>query len=102
MAEKTYQIAFDDEPVGDDFYGNVVALTIEENTGVANTLHLELSIRIQDDGSWEYMDDDRLALFSKVSVKVGFTSGGGLAGALGGITGGNDGLEPVFDGYVTS
>jgi phage protein D len=42
-------------------------------------------------------------------VRLGFSSGGGLAGALSAIAGalgaggtGDDGLEPVFDGYITT
>jgi phage protein D len=55
---------------------------------------------------WTHIDEDGLALFSKVSIRVGFTSGTGLAGTLGAVAagsgGGNDGLTPVFDGYLTS
>lgn len=102
MATKTYQIAFDDEAVDEQFYSDVVSLTVEENTNAASTFHLQLKIVHQDDGSWEYLDDDRLAVFTKVSIKIGFTSGGGVAGALGGQGGGNSGLEPVFDGYITA
>jgi hypothetical protein len=104
MADKAYQIAFDGTAVDDDFYGDVVSLTVEENTTTANTFHLRLTTTLQDDGSWAYLDDDRLALFTKVSVKIGFMSGGGLAGALGGLlgSGGNEGLVPVFDGYITA
>lgn len=103
MADKAYQIAFDGEAVDEDFYGDVVSLTVEENTDTASTLHLRLRITLQDDGSWDYLDDDRLTLFKKVKVTIGFTGGGGLTGALGGaLGGGNDGLEPVFEGYITA
>jgi phage protein D len=107
MAQKTFQIAFDGTPVDQDFYGDIVSLNVEENRSVANTFLLQLATKLADDGSWNYLDDERLALFTKVSIKVGFTGGGGLAGALGGLGGalgggGNDGVVPVFDGYVTS
>jgi phage protein D len=104
MAEKAYQVTFGDEAADETFYGDVVELTIEENTATAGTIRLRLAATLQEDGTWSYLDDDRLSLFSKVSVKVGFTGGAGLAGALGGLTGagGNDGLEPVFDGYLTA
>jgi phage protein D len=100
---KAYQIAFDGNAVDEDFYGDVVSLTVEQNTANASAFHLQLASRHQDDGSWTYLEDDRLALFSKVQVKVGFTGGGGLAGALGGLLGGGgDGLTTVFDGYITT
>lgn len=105
MADTAYQIAFSGNAVGEDFYSNVVSLTVEENSGTANTFHLRLATSLQNDGSWAFLDDDRLALFTGVSIKIGFTSGGGLAGALGSLLGGgggNDGLERVFDGYITS
>src|SRR5437870_13816049 len=102
MADKAYQVAFDDEAVDEQFYGDVVSLTVAENTTTASTFHLQLRTIRQDDGSWSYLDDDQLALFSKVSIQIGFMSGGGLAEALGGLTSGNDGLERVFDGYITA
>src|ERR1700748_2056698 len=104
MANKTYQIEFSGETVNEDFYGDIVSLTIEENTSTASAFHLQIVLRLQDDGSWTYLDDDRLALFNSVTIKVGFSDGGGLANALGSSLGGNDsngGLQPVFDGYIT-
>ncbi len=108
MAEKAYEISFNDEPVEDDFYGDVVALTVEENVALANTMRLRLAISLDDTGVWSHLDDSRFEVFTKVSVRLGFTGGGGLAGALSGALGaltggdGNDGLERVFDGYVTA
>ncbi|HMD21209.1 MAG TPA: contractile injection system protein, VgrG/Pvc8 family [Alloacidobacterium sp.] len=105
MANKAYQIAFSGTAVDEGFYGDVVSLTVEENTGTANTFHLQIALRLQDDGSWTYLDDDRLALFNAVTIQVGFTDGGGLAAAAGSLPGGgdsNDGLKTVFDGYITN
>jgi phage protein D len=95
---------FAGEAVDDTFYGDVLELTIDEHAAAAATLRLSLATTLDAEGSWTYLDDESLALFAPVSVKVGFLGGGGLAGALGGLTGagGNDGLAPVFDGYVTS
>ena len=103
MADKAFQITFDGEAFEDGLCDDVSVLTVEENTGRANTLELKLTTTLQDDGTWKYLDDDRFALFNAVSVKLGFTGGAGLAGALGGSgDSGNDGLVPVFDGYVTA
>jgi phage protein D len=102
MPQTAYQLAFDDEAVDEEFYGDVVSLTVEEQTTAASTLALRLATRLQDDGSWSYLEDDRLTPLTKVSLRLGFTGGEGLAGALGGLLGGNDGLEPVFDGYITA
>jgi phage protein D len=101
---KAYQIEFDGNAVDNDFYGDVVSLTVEQNTAGASAFHLQLASRHQNDGSWTYLEDDRFALFTKVKVKIGFTGGGGLAGAVGGLTGssGDDGLKTVFEGYITA
>ncbi len=108
MAQRAYQIAFGGTPADQDFYGDVLSLRVEENVSAANLFQLQLATQLTDDGIWRYIDDDRFALFAKVSIKIGFTGGGGLAGALGalaagfGASAGNDGLIPVFDGYVTA
>jgi len=105
MANKAFQIAFSGTAVDEDFYGDVVSLTVEEGTATASTFHLQIALRLQDDGSWTYLDDERLAPFNAVTVKVGFTDGGGLAAAVGSLLGGgdsNDGLKTVFDGYITN
>jgi phage protein D len=101
---KAYQVAFEGTAVDEDFYGDVVSLTVEQNTVSASGFHLQLESRHNDDGSWTYLEDDRLALFNSVTVKVGFTGGGGLASALGSLPGGSGGagLTTVFDGYITS
>lgn len=104
MADKAFQLFFGDEAAEQEFYAEVDSLTIEENSDMASTLHLRLSLNKREDGSWEMLDDDRLAPYRKISAKIGFQSGEGLAGALGSALGasGNDGLEAVFDGYVTA
>jgi phage protein D len=105
MAEKSFQIVFGGKPAEPDLYDDILSLQIEENTVTASTFRLQLATALDDDGAWTYLDDDRFGLFTPVSIKVGFTSGGGLAdilGGLGGGAGGNDGLIPIFDGYVTS
>jgi phage protein D len=54
---------------------------------------------LQGDGTWTYMDDERFTPFTKVSIGVGFTGGGGVTDLLGG---GSSALEPVFDGYIAA
>jgi len=88
MAGQAYQIAFAGEAVTEEFYGSVVSLTVEESTAGAGTLELRLATQRDGNGAWTLLDDSRLDPFTAVSVKAGFT--------------GNDGLEPVFDGYITA
>jgi phage protein D len=103
VADLAYQIELGGTAVDEDFYGAVLSLTVEENTDTASTLRLRLLVELKDDGSWTLLDDARLAPFAKVKVLIGYTGGGGLAGALGGLGGGgNSGLVPVFEGYFTA
>lgn len=106
MPETAYLIAFDDEAVEEEFYDDVVSLTVDESTATGTSFRLQLATTRRDDGSWTYLDDGQLALFMRVSIQIGFSGGGGLAAALGDTLGGsggggNDGLEPVFDGFIT-
>jgi phage protein D len=105
MADKAYQITFSGNAVENDFYAAVVSLTVEENPAASSIFRLQIATTLQDDGSWSYLDDQRFALFTPVSIKIGFISGGGLAAALGSLLGGsdsNDSMEPIFDGYITN
>jgi phage protein D len=103
MAQKAFQIAFDGIPVEQDFYGDIISLQVEECTSVANTFRLQLATKLADDGTWNYLDDDRLGLFVKVSIKIGFAGVRGFARALDRLDGGDSGgLAAVFDGYVAS
>jgi phage protein D len=101
MTQRAYQIAFAGTAVDQDFYGDVISLRVEENTSMAGAFQLRLATELAGNGSWKYLDDDHLALFTKVSIKLGFTTGGGLGGAPG-LGRWSNGLIPVFDGYVTS
>ncbi|MEA2689031.1 MAG: hypothetical protein QOD51_1638 [Candidatus Eremiobacteraeota bacterium] len=103
MADKAFEIAFSGTPVEADFYADVISLSVEEGGDEASTAQLRLILRKNSDGSWTHLDDDRFAPFTPMSASIGFTSSGGLAAALGALGGGsgNDGLDPVFTGYVT-
>src|SRR5579864_8625442 len=107
MAERAFEIAFNGTPAEEYFYGDVVSLKVEESSSMASTFQLQLAIKPTDVGFWTHIDDDDLALFNRISIRVGFTGGSGLAGTLGAVAdaasgGGDDGLEPVFDGYLTT
>jgi phage protein D len=104
MPATGYQLSFAGEAVDEAFYADVLSLTVEENSASAGTLRLRLSTRQLQDGSWAYLEDDRFAPLTEVRAKIGFLEAGGLAAAIGGAlgAGGNDGLVPVFAGYVTT
>ncbi|HMQ33824.1 MAG TPA: contractile injection system protein, VgrG/Pvc8 family [Chloroflexaceae bacterium] len=112
MPAFAYRLTLADTPVDSTFYGDVLALTVAEHTAGASTLRMRLLTERDGDGAWRHLADERLALYTKVSVRIGFTAGGGLAALLGALAGGlgglgaggsgDDGLEAVFDGYITA
>jgi phage protein D len=102
MADKSYQIELGGEAVDEEFYGAVKSLTVAESTATSGSLRLRMRIDLGDDSAWSLLEDERLDLFRKIKVSIGFTSGQGLAGTLGGMLGGNDRLAPVFEGYITA
>lgn len=108
MAQKSFKITLGTDPVPDALYGDVIALEVIEDVAVSSTCAITLSTSLQSDGSWAYLADDTFALYQHLAVRLGFTDSGGLAGALGaaasalgGSAGGDDGLVPIFDGYIT-
>jgi hypothetical protein len=103
MGDKAFQISFDGEAVDDGFYGDVVSLSVEENTAVAGVFHMQLATRLQDDGSWLYLTDDWLVPFTQVSIQIGFVNSGlgAIVSSLLGGDSGDDGMKNIFDGYIT-
>jgi phage protein D len=68
-----------------DLYPNLVSLEVELDEALAAMFRLRLALPQQHDGSWNYVDDTRLALWSRVTVRAGF----------GGST------DEVMQGYIT-
>jgi uncharacterized protein len=101
MADMNFQIEFGGKAVDTAFYDAVLSLTVAENTTTASFLRLRLRIALQDDGTWNLLEDERLQLFERIKVSIGFVSAPGMSGALSGIGGGNDEIAPVFEGYIT-
>jgi phage protein D len=112
MAQKSFNLSFDGDDPDTEFYGNVLGLEIREDLAASTTCRITLATALQDDGTWAYLTNDSLALFTNLTVRLGFTDSEGLAGALGaaasaivsalgGGASGDDGLVPLFDGYIT-
>ncbi len=86
VAIPSYRIAFDGEAAADDIYEHIIRLEIEESTERAASFMFRVSIAQQEDGEWSYLDDERLALFKKVTISLGFGEGN---------------AAPVLEGYIT-
>src|SRR5919199_367794 len=68
-----------------DFFADVLELEVEEDHRLASVFKIRFAILKKDDGTWAYLDDDRVKLWKamKISVNVG-----------------NENVE-LIDGYVT-
>lgn len=113
MAQKSFKISLGSDAVEDTFYGDVIALEVTEDLTVSTTCRITIATALNDDGTWSYISDNSFPLFTRLAVRLGFTEAEGLSGALaaaagalgsalGGGAGGDDGLVPIFDGYITS
>ncbi len=72
MPIPNYHIHFDGESAADDVFENMIRLEIEEDVRKAASFMFRLSIALQDDGQWSHLDDERLSLFKKVTISIGF------------------------------
>ena len=79
MSDKQCQIVLNGKSVSQELGADLVSLMVIENTNMATTLTMKLTTKPDDQGAWAYLDDARFDPFTKVSVKLGFASGGGLA-----------------------
>lgn len=86
MAIPSYRISFDGAPAADDLYEHLIRLEIEEDFRKAASFVFRLSLALQPDGSWSYLEDERFDLFKKVSIAMGMGSGD---------------ATPVLEGYIT-
>ncbi|WP_030939928.1 phage late control D family protein [Streptomyces sp. NRRL S-646] len=72
-----------DEPTG--LTADLLGLEVELDDQLAGMFRLTLALRMQPDGSWPYLDDDRFALWRRVDI----------------IGGPQDGTRQLIIGYVT-
>jgi hypothetical protein len=93
MADFAFQIFFDDEAAEDEFYADVIELTIDVRGDGAATATMRLATTVDDDGEWSYLDDERISLFAPIEIRLGYEEGEGLAGVLGGALGGAETME---------
>ncbi|CAB1080588.1 hypothetical protein D1AOALGA4SA_8268 [Olavius algarvensis Delta 1 endosymbiont] len=86
MPIPSYKISFDDEDAADDIYENIIRLEIKEDIKQAASFTLRISITLQQEGEWSYLDDERFDLFKKVTIAFGV---------------GEDDAVPYFEGFIT-
>lgn len=70
-----------------DLYDDLVTLEIEQCHELPATFRLTLALhKLPEDGSWAHVDDERLRVWSRVAVRLGFDGGA---------------RDEIFSGYVT-
>jgi len=70
----------------DDLYADLTRLEVELADDAPATFRLSLALYRGRDGAWPYLDEERLRVWSRVAVSVGFADGG---------------HEELVSGYVT-
>ena len=85
MPIPSYKISFDGEDAADDIYENIIRLEVNEDIKKAASFMFRISIALQQDGEWSYLDDERFDLFKKVGIAFGF---------------GQTDATPYFEGYI--
>ncbi len=86
MAERFYQLFFDDEPAPAELYPSVLEIEVEDNADRADSFRLKILLRQDGDGGWSDADADSFALFTRVRIEAGFRHGG---------------TEVLTEGYIT-
>jgi phage protein D len=84
MAQESIRIMLNGEEVA-DIYPDLLLLDVEEDEELASMFRMRLAIRLQPDGVWTHIDDERLALWSEVSIEAGFDGD----------------VEEIMSGYIT-
>lgn len=62
-----------DTPAPDLFLA-LLEMEVEEDHRLATVFRIRLSIQLQDNGTWKYLEDDRLQLWTKVEIAVSIDS----------------------------
>jgi phage protein D len=53
-----------------DFFADVLEMEVEEDHRLASVFKIKFAISKEDDGSWSYLDDDRVKLWKEMKISV--------------------------------
>ena len=68
-----------------DLYSDIISVEAEEDEQLAAVFNIRLAIRLQKDGTWTWIDDERLMPWNKIGISAGFP----------------DNVVEVLRGYIT-
>lgn len=69
----------------DDLYPDLIELEVDLDNELASMFRLKLTIALDGDGNWSYLDDQRLQAWKQISIKAGF----------------EDDQDELISGYIT-
>lgn len=84
MEREYFRIEIDGEEIS-DLYADLVSIDVDLDDDMASMFKLKISVQQNPDGTWRYLDDERLSVWRPVVISVGFE--------------GN--MEEVISGYIT-
>lgn len=68
-----------------ELYNDIVSLEVELDEELAGMFRLKIALLLQADGTWTYLDDDRLAIWKQVVISAGL----------------GDDTQQLMKGYIT-
>jgi phage protein D len=71
MIEEIASLTIDGEPQ-DDLIPDIVEIEVEEHVDSADVFRVRISISVQDDGTYSFIDDQDLVLWKRVSIVGGY------------------------------
>ncbi len=84
MENEVCIIKINDEEIS-EMYPDILSVEVEDDLQLASSFKIKFVIQLQKDGTWTYLDDERLALWNKVEIAAGFP----------------DDVVDVMAGYIT-
>jgi phage protein D len=84
MEAENFSILIDGQEV-DDLYPDLIDFEVELDDSLAGMFRLKNVITQATDGTWNYLDDERLRIWKEVTIAVGF----------------DDEMEDLITGYIT-
>lgn len=69
MTQVAAAISLEDEPVP-DFFASLLEMEVEEDHRLAAMFRIKVSMNRQDDGLWAFLDNERMKLWSKVTISA--------------------------------
>jgi len=73
MEHENFKIEIEGEEVS-DLYPDLINLTVELDDELASMFRLRIALLLRQDGTWTYLDDERLTIWKKVLITAGLES----------------------------